>query len=87
MNLAANARDAMPQGGHLRIETSDVRITKLEHDRGPRKQEALPAGRYALVTVRDDGMGILPKHLPHIFESFYTTQPEGKGTALGLATV
>jgi two-component system cell cycle sensor histidine kinase/response regulator CckA len=87
MNLAANARDAMPQGGHFRIETSDVRITKVGDDRSPRKQEALPAGRYALVTISDDGAGIPPKHLPHIFEPFYTTKPAGKGTGLGLATV
>lgn len=88
MNLAANARDAMPQGGHFRIETSDVRIAKeTEDDRGSRKQEALPAGRYVLVTITDDGMGIPPKHLPHIFEPFYTTKPAGKGTGLGLATV
>jgi len=88
MNLAANARDAMPQGGHFRIETSDVRIAKeTEDDSGSRKQEALPAGRYVLVTITDDGLGIPPKHLPHIFEPFYTTKPAGKGTGLGLATV
>ena len=87
MNLAANARDAMPQGGHFRIETSDVRITSVGYDRNPRKREALPAGRYALVTISDDGMGIPPKHLPHIFEPFYTTKAAGKGTGLGLATV
>jgi two-component system, cell cycle sensor histidine kinase and response regulator CckA len=87
MNLAANARDAMPQGGHFRIETSDARVEKIEDDRSPRKQEALPVGRYALVTVSDDGVGIPPRHLPHIFEPFYTTKPAGKGTGLGLATV
>ncbi len=89
MNLAANARDAMPQGGHFRIETSDVRVAKIdtEDDRGSRKQEDLPAGRYVLVTITDDGLGIPPRHLPHIFEPFYTTKPAGKGTGLGLATV
>jgi two-component system, cell cycle sensor histidine kinase and response regulator CckA len=89
MNLAANARDAMPQGGHFRIETSDVRIAKIdtEDDRSSRKQEDLPAGRYVLVTITDDGLGIPPRHLPHIFEPFYTTKPAGKGTGLGLATV
>ena len=84
MNLASNARDAMPQGGHLRVETSDVR---LEHDYIHCHQAAIPPGRYALFTVSDDGNGISPKHLPHIFEPFYTTKPAGKGTGLGLATV
>ncbi len=84
MNLAANARDAMPQGGHLRIETSDVR---LDDDYVDRKPAVIPPGRYALITVSDDGSGIPPEQLPHIFEPFYTTKPSGKGTGLGLATV
>jgi len=84
MNLASNARDAMLQGGHLRVESSDVR---LEHDYIHCHQAAIPPGRYALITVSDDGNGIPPEHLPHIFEPFYTTKPAGKGTGLGLATV
>jgi two-component system cell cycle sensor histidine kinase/response regulator CckA len=84
MNLAANARDAMPQGGHFRIETCDV-ILGNDHDHC--KQGVVPTGRYALISVSDDGTGILPKHLPHIFEPFYTTKRSGKGTGLGLATV
>jgi two-component system cell cycle sensor histidine kinase/response regulator CckA len=84
MNLAANARDAMPQGGHLQIETSDVR---LDDDYIHGKPAVIPKGHYALITVRDDGHGIPPEDLPHVSEPFYTTQPSGKGTGLGLATV
>jgi two-component system, cell cycle sensor histidine kinase and response regulator CckA len=84
MNLASNARDALPQGGHLRIENSNV---MLDDDYIHCKQALIPTGRYALITVSDDGEGIPPAHLPHIFEPFYTTKPLGKGTGLGLATV
>jgi len=84
MNLAANARDAMPQGGHFQIETCNV---ILEADYIHCKPAIIPTGQYALITVRDDGAGIPPKHLPHIFEPFYTTKPSGHGTGLGLATV
>jgi two-component system cell cycle sensor histidine kinase/response regulator CckA len=84
MNLAANARDAMPQGGHFRIETADVNLGK---DDAHCKTGVVPMGHYALITISDDGTGILPKHLPHIFEPFYTTKRSGKGTGLGLATV
>ena len=84
MNLAANARDAMPQGGHLRIETSNER---LDDAYVQCKKALIPTGRYALITVSDDGAGIPPEHLPHIFEPFFTTKPLGKGTGLGLATV
>jgi two-component system, cell cycle sensor histidine kinase and response regulator CckA len=84
MNLASNARDAMPQGGQLRIETSQITLDEHYIDR---KQAVIPKGQYALITVTDTGSGILPEHLPHIFEPFYTTKPEAKGTGLGLATV
>ena len=79
MNLAANARDAMPQGGHLQIETSDVR---LDDDYIHGKPAVIPKGHYALITVSDDGHGIPAEDLPHIFEPFYTTKPSGKGTGL-----
>ncbi len=84
MNLAANARDAMPQGGHLRIETSNVH---LDGDYIHGKPAVIPVGNYAVINVSDDGAGIPREDLPHIFEPFYTTKPLGKGTGLGLATV
>jgi two-component system, cell cycle sensor histidine kinase and response regulator CckA len=84
LNLAANARDAMPQGGHLTIETSNV---QLDDDYVQCKHALVPTGNYALISVTDTGAGISPDHLPHIFEPFYTTKPSGEGTGLGLATV
>jgi len=84
MNLAANARDAMPRGGHLRVETSNV---TLDDDYIQQKLAVVPTGRYVVITINDDGAGIPPEHLPHIFEPFYTTKPSGAGTGLGLATV
>ncbi len=84
MNLAANSRDAMPQGGRCTIQTSNV---QLDQEYVDRKRAIIPTGRYAVITVTDTGSGIPPEHLPHIFEPFYTTKPSGKGTGLGLATV
>ncbi len=84
MNLAANARDAMPQGGNLRIETFSLH---LDEDYVHGKPAVIPMGNYAVITVSDNGAGIPREDLPHIFEPFYTTKPSGKGTGLGLATV
>jgi PAS domain S-box-containing protein len=84
MNLAANSRDAMPQGGQCTIETADVLLDEQYADR---KRAVIPIGHYAVLTVSDTGDGIPADHLSHVFEPFYTTKPSGKGTGLGLATV
>lgn len=84
MNLAANARDAMVEGGRCTIETSNV---YLDDEYVCRKGAIIPPGRYTVLSVSDTGPGISADHLAHIFEPFYTTKPPGKGTGLGLATV
>ncbi|MEW6303236.1 MAG: PAS domain S-box protein [Verrucomicrobiota bacterium] len=83
MNLAVNARDAMPGGGRLAIGTHKMTVTPENSARNP---EARP-GLFACLTVSDTGTGIAAEHLPHIFEPFFTTKGVGKGTGLGLATV
>ncbi len=83
MNLAINARDAMPFGGRLHLDVAPVHVPKTESE----ERDAVPAGEYGRLTVRDTGTGISPEHLPHIFEPFFTTKGVGQGTGLGLATV
>jgi len=81
INLAVNARDAMPQGGRLTLRTENQR-TKPPDDFGQ-----APLGDYVVVSIADEGVGIAPEVLPQIFEPFFTTKPVGKGTGLGLAMV
>ncbi|WP_442043767.1 ATP-binding protein [Pseudogemmobacter sp. W21_MBD1_M6] len=82
MNLVVNARDAMPAGGDIRIETETRRlVVPLARDR-----VVVPAGNYVLVTVTDQGTGIPPDQIPKIFEPFFTTKRQGEGTGLGLST-
>lgn len=83
LNLAVNARDAMPAGGNLIIRLASVSLTaaeaKLVHGAYP--------GTFVCLAVEDTGSGIAPEHLPHIWDPFFTTKDVGKGTGIGLATV
>jgi PAS domain S-box-containing protein len=83
MNLCVNSRDAMPDGGILKMTAGNVTIDNTFAAMVP---EAKP-GRYVCVTISDNGTGISPENLKHIFEPFFTTKGEDKGTGLGLATL
>lgn len=83
MNLVANARDAMPGGGALVIETRELDNTEGESVPHP----LMGSGRYVLIAVRDTGVGMDSETAKHAFEPFYTRKENGKGTGLGLATV
>src|SRR6201996_3003953 len=83
LNLAINARDAMPAGGKLTIEASSASLD----DEYVRQHEDLKRGQYVLVAVTDTGSGIPKDVLDSVFEPFFSTKPEGKGTGLGLSMV
>jgi PAS domain S-box-containing protein len=83
LNLALNAQDAMPNGGHITITTADAVLDERYRDDHP---EVLP-GEYVMISVTDDGSGMAPQVLDRVFEPFYTTKDVGKGSGLGLSMV
>ncbi len=87
INLALNARDALPTGGTIRLATSALLVERAGQHLSTHPSAEVPPGSYSMLTVSDDGVGMSPATLAHIFEPFYTTKEKGKGTGLGLATV
>jgi len=83
MNLTVNAKDAMPEGGRIKIVTTNIEFAATEYRNGVK----IDSGRYAMLTVSDTGCGIASEHLHHIFEPYFTTKEVGKGTGIGLSVV
>ena len=82
LNLSINARDAMPDGGHLDIRTANIQFAPDDE-----RPEGMLPGRYVMITACDDGVGIPSENLERLFEPFFTTKDVGKGTGLGLSMV
>ena len=83
MNLVVNARDAMPEGGILSVETSNVEISEEHHHIQP----LIMPGKYSMLAISDSGIGIKTENISKIFDPFFTTKDPGKGTGLGLSMV
>ena len=83
LNLILNARDAMPDGGSLTIETTNIKL----NESGALTFPNISAGDYVQIMISDSGVGINPEVYEHVFEPFFTTKDVGKGTGLGLAMV
>lgn len=82
LNLAINARDAMPEGGSLKVETANAHVDKIDGGNAPRSN-----GHYAVISVSDTGKGMPKEVVDRAFEPFFTTKPAGEGTGLGLSQI
>ncbi|MCW8955931.1 MAG: PAS domain S-box protein [Gammaproteobacteria bacterium] len=82
LNLAINARDAMPEGGHLNIDARNIHMQQQQL-----KEYDIIEGNYVQISIRDNGIGMSPEVQEHVFDPFYTTKDVGKGTGLGMAMV
>jgi signal transduction histidine kinase len=83
LNLCVNARDAMPDGGWLVITTEELVLSAADVTN---TEDAQP-GRYAAIVVSETGIGMTPEMAAHVFEPFFTTEPQGQGTGLGLSQI